>query len=51
MINKKRMLEEKTIGLDLLIHQELKRLAKEKNVNMKDLLMNILTSYITAKNI
>jgi hypothetical protein len=51
MRNKKRLLEEKTIGLDLLIHNELKRLAKERKVKMKDLLMNIFTSYITAKNV
>ena len=45
----KRRLDEKTVGLDLLVHQELKRLAKEKNLQMKDLIMNIITAYMTAK--
>ena len=40
----KRRLDEKTVGLDLLVHQELKRLAKEKNLQMKDLIMNIITA-------
>ena len=46
----KRRFDEKTIGLDFLIHSELKILAKEKNLQMKDLMMTILTDYITTKN-
>ena len=45
----KRRFDEKTIGMDLLIHQELKILADQKGLKMKDLLMNILTNYITTK--
>ena len=46
----KRRFDEKTIGLDLLVHGELKILAREKNLPMKDLIMNIMTTYITTKN-
>ena len=46
----KRRFDEKTIGLDLLVHEELKILAREKNLPMKDLIMNIMTTYITTKN-
>ena len=46
----KRRIDEKTIGLDLLVHGELKILAREKNLPMKDLIMNIMTNYITTKN-
>ena len=45
----KRRFDEKTIGLDLLVHKELKILAREKNLPMKDLIMNIMTNYITTK--
>jgi len=45
----KRRFDEKTIGMDLLIHRELKILADQKGLKMKDLLMNILTNYITTK--
>lgn len=45
----KRRFDEKTIGMDLLIHRELKILADQKGLKMKDLLMNILTDYITTK--
>lgn len=45
----KRRFDEKTIGMDLLIHKELKILADQKGLKMKDLLMNILTNYITTK--
>ena len=45
----KRRFDEKTIGLDLLVHEELKILAREKNLPMKDLIMNIVTTYITTK--
>ena len=45
----KRRFDEKTIGMDLLIHKELKILADRKGLKMKDLLMNILTNYITTK--
>jgi len=45
----KRRFDEKTIGLDLLVHKELKILAREKNLPMKDLIMNIMTTYITTK--
>ena len=50
MKNMKRRFDEKTVGLDLLVHKELKLLAKEKNLQMKDLIMNIMTAYITTKN-
>ena len=46
----KRRFDENTIGLDLLVHTELKILAKEKGHKMKDLLMTILTDYITTKS-
>ena len=46
----KRRFDENTIGLDLLVHTELKILAKEKGLKMKDLLMTILTDYITTKS-
>ena len=46
----KRRLDEKTIGLDLLVHGELKILAREKNLPMKDLVMTILTNYLTTKS-
>ena len=45
----KRRFDEKTIGMNLLIHKELKILADQKGLKMKDLLMNILTNYITTK--
>jgi hypothetical protein len=45
----KRRFDEKTIGMDLLVHKELKILADQKGLKMKDLLMNILTNYITTK--
>ena len=45
----KRRIDEKTIGLDLLVHQELKILSKDQDIKMKDLIMNILTNYITTK--
>jgi len=45
----KRRFDEKTIGMDLLIHRELKILSDQKGLKMKDLLMNILTNYITTK--
>jgi len=45
----KRRFDEKTIGMDLLIHRVLKILADQKGLKMKDLLMNILTNYITTK--
>ena len=45
----KRRIDEKTIGLDLLVHQELKILSKDQDIKMKDLIMNILTDYITTK--
>ena len=50
MKNMKRRFDEKTVGLDLLVHKELKLLAREKNLQMKDLIMNIMTAYITTKN-
>ncbi len=45
----KRRFDEKTIGMDLLIHRELKILADQKGLKMKDLLMKILTNLITTK--
>jgi hypothetical protein len=45
----KRRFDEKTIGLDLLVHEELKILAREKNLPMKDLIMNIMTTDLTTK--
>ena len=36
----KRRFDEKTIGMDLLVHKELKILADRKGLKMKDLLMN-----------
>jgi len=45
----KRRYDEKTIGIDLLVHSELKILASKMGLKMKDLMMTILTDYITKK--
>jgi hypothetical protein len=45
----KRRYDEKTIGIDLLVHSELKRIAIDKGLKMKDLIMTVLTNYITNK--
>ena len=45
----KRRYDEKTIGIDLLVHSELKILATERGLKIKDLMMTILTDYITQK--
>ena len=47
----KRRFDEKTIGLDLLVHEELKILAREKNLPIEDLIMNIMTTNITTKKL
>lgn len=46
----KREFDKKT-RLDLLIHKEFKLMAREKNLRIKDLNMNILTNHITTKRI
>ena len=45
----KRRFDEKTIGIDLLVHSELKILAIQRGLKMKDLMLTILTDYITQK--
>ena len=47
----KRRFDEKTIGLDLLVHEELKILARKKNLPIEDLIMNIMTTNITTKKL
>ena len=45
----KRRTDEKTIGIEFLVHHELKILASQRGLKMKDLMMTILTDYITQK--
>ena len=45
-----RRLDEKTIGLTFLLHDEIKRFCKEQKIKMKDFVMSALTEFLIQKN-
>jgi hypothetical protein len=44
-----RKLEEKTVGLDLLLHGELKKFCHENEIQMKDAVMTAVTIFLIRK--
>tara|TARA_R110002072_G_C7723886_1_gene515126 strand:- start:8 stop:205 length:198 start_codon:yes stop_codon:yes gene_type:complete len=44
-----RKLEEKTVGLDLILHSELKKFCNENKIQIKDAVMNALTIFLIRK--
>lgn len=42
-----RRVDEKTIGIDLIVHSELKRICKVNKIQMKDAVMTALTNFLT----
>jgi|TARA_R110002072_G_scaffold17009_2_gene65403 hypothetical protein len=44
-----RRLDEKSVGLGLLIHGEIKRFCKENKLNIKDAIEQALINYLTEK--
>ena len=44
-----RKLEEKTVGLDLILHSELKKFCNENKIQIKYAVMNALTIFLIRK--
>jgi len=45
-----RRLDAKTVGLNFLLHEEIKRFCKEHELEMKDFVMSALTEFLIEKN-